>query len=37
MRRTLEAAGAFPESLEVLAEIEGRETAGDLFDRGAEE
>ncbi len=37
MRRTLEAAGAFPESLEVLREIEGRESAGDLFDRGAEE
>ncbi len=38
LRRTLEATpGAFPESLEVLREIEGREAAGDLFDRGAEE
>lgn len=38
LRRTLEGQPvAFPESLEVLREIEEREAAGDLFDRRAEE
>ena len=38
LRRVLEATpGAFPESLDMLGEIEGREGGDDLFDRGADE